>query len=398
MTLSFWQRTTREADASCDVAVVGGGIIGCSTAFWLRRLQPGLTVTIVEAGRLAQGASGRNAGFLLQGVTPDYVTDRALFGDDRARRLWQFTRENRDLIASELRPSSFALEASGSLSVAGTPEEDERLHAAVASMRADGAPVAYLPAEETNRRLKARGFLGALYVPSGAMLHPADLVRHIAVASGAQVLEHHRVVDLERRGEAVVLETPVRRLRAGRVVLAVNAYLPLLLPDLARFVRPVRAQMLATAPMTPRWLPLPAYTHEGYYYIRQAQDGTLLLGGARHLHRDVEVGYEDAVTPALQADLEGYLHRHFPQTRGLEVRRRWSGVMGFSPDRLPVVGTVPGLPGCTFAAGFTGHGMGYGFRFGRLMAEVALGLDAPDGLDLFTAERLAEHAGTVLVP
>ena len=389
MTLSFWQRSERAADVTCDVAVVGGGVIGAATAYWLRRQRPGLRVALVEAGRLASGASGRNAGFLMQGTAHDYVSDRAAYGPTRARRLWHFTRQNRDLIFSELKPRAFDLEASGSLAVAGTEAEDARLQEAVSWMRADGAAVAYVPPEDANRRLMAQGFYGALYVPSGAMLHPARLVRHLVAESGADVLEHHRVLALDEAGGRIALETPVRRVWAGQVVLALGAYLPRLLPELGRYVRPVRAQMLATAPRPPRWLAVPAYTHEGFFYLRQTPDGAVLVGGARNLHVEAEIGYDDATTPALQADLEAYLHRHFPQTRGLPVRHRWSGTMGFSPDHLPVVGTVPGIDGCVWATGFTGHGMGYGFRFGRLLAEVTLGHARPEDLDLFTVARFA---------
>lgn len=387
MTLSIWQRQARDEDVVCDVAVVGGGIIGCSVAYWLRRYAPSLQVAIVEAGCLASGASGRNAGFLIQGTAHDYVTDIKRYGHERARQLWHFTRENRELIASELRSRAFSLESSGSLTVAGTPAEDERLRRAVSLMRYDGAAVAYIPPDQANRRLMSQGFLGGLYIPSGAMLNPALLVRHIAAQSGAHVLEHHRVLGAEPTQEGVMLDTPVRCIRARKVVLALNAYLPTLYPELSRYVRPVRAQMLATAPMAPRWLQLPAYTHEGYFYIRQAPDGAVLLGGARHLHESEEVGYVDKTTSALQADLEAYLHKHFPQTRSLQVHRRWSGVMGFSPDGLPVMGTVPGLPDSVWAAGFTGHGMSYGFRFGQLLAGRTLGHPRPDEADLFDVDR-----------
>lgn len=370
--------------------------MGCSTAYWLRQLRPRLRVAIVEAGRLAQGASGRNAGFLLQGTAHDYLADQDTYGAEAMRRLWHFTKENRDLIAAELRSRAFDLEASGSLSVAGTQEEDERMQAAVPHMRADGALVAYIPPDDTNRRLTARGFFGALYVPSGAMLHPAKLVQHIAEASEARVLTHHRVVSIEAQNDPVILETPVRRIRAGQVVLALNAYLPQLYPALSRYVRPVRAQMFATRPVLPRWLQVPIYTHEGYFYLRQLKDGTILLGGARHLHRNVEVGYEDATTPALQNDLLTYLHHHFLQTHEAQIGQRWSGTMGFSPDGLPIIGAVPDLPGSIWTAGFTGHGMGYGFRFGKLLAEVALDEPRPAGLDLFSARRFVEPASVAV--
>ncbi len=386
-TLSFWQRSTRLDEVRCDVAVVGGGIVGASSAYWLKRDRPDLDVVLVEAERIAAGASGRNAGFLLQGTTSDFESDLTRYGSDHARRLWHFSQENRDLILQELSPRSFQLEASGSLTVAGSAGEDQRLRRSVSSMRAAGFPVAYIPEDETNRRLVARGFLGSLYMSSGAMLHPVLLVRHIVEQSGVPVLEGHRVIEIDGVEGDITLQTPVRTIRCKSVVLAMNAYLPKLLPALAPYVVPVRAQMLATEAMRSRWLQVPAYTHEGFYYIRQLPDGRVLLGGARHRHSVEERGYVDATTPALQDDLEAFLHDHFPQTVGLRVEQRWSGVMGFSPDGLPVVGQLPGIDGSYFATGFTGHGMGYGFRFGRLMADmIRRGFDATDA-DLFDSKR-----------
>lgn len=386
-TISIWQRSSRQDDVRCDIAVVGGGIVGVSTAYWLKREHPDLEIVLLEADRLAAGASGRNAGFLLQGTSSDFESDVATHGLDKTRRLWQFSQDNRDLIAQELSARAFQLEATGSLTVAGSYEEDERLRRSVSGMRAAGFPVAYIREDETNRRLVARGFLGSLFMPSGAMLHPVLLVRHIAEQSGAQLLEGHKVLSVMGEENDITLETPVRRIRTKRVVLALNAYLPQLIPALARYVSPVRAQMFATERMASRWLQVPAYTHDGYYYIRQLADGSVLLGGARHRHEIEERGYVDATTRSLQDDLESFLHGHFPQTEGLPVVQRWSCVMGFSPDGLPVVGEVPGITGSYYATGFTGHGMGYGFRFGRLMAQMTRrGFDATDA-DLFDGDR-----------
>src|SRR5690625_7913728 len=112
--------------------------------------------------------------------------------------------------------------------------------------------------------------------------------------------------------------------------------------------------MLATEPASLRCLQLPAYSHEGFYYVRQRADGVVLVGGARHLHMLEERGYAEQTTPALQADLERFIHQHFPQTRGLAVARRWSGVMGCSPDGLPGVGGVRHLSGGYCAERCTG--------------------------------------------
>ncbi|NNF57119.1 MAG: FAD-binding oxidoreductase [Rhodothermaceae bacterium] len=352
---------------SCDVAVVGGGIMGAATAFWLRRHDPSLRVVVCEAETLAHGASGRNAGFLLLGTHTDYASAIGAHGRSRARQLWQFTQETVQLIRETLDGAAFDLALTGSLIAAGSPEEAERLRRSAELLAEDGAEAVYHDAGDVNRRIHAQGFHGALFVPEGGTMHPVKLVRHLLALSGATALEGARVTAMEpvNRGMRLVSERGI--VEAGMVVLTLGAYLPQLVPEAAQFVRPVRAQMLATAPVAPV-LGLPVYSHGGFFYLRQHADGRLLLGGARHLHEAEEVGYDDATTEALQADLEAYLQTHLPEIGAPVIERRWSGTMGFSPDGLPVVGTVPGLERATFATGFTGHGMGFSLRFGLLLA------------------------------
>lgn len=391
-TTSHWQADApapASADAlppRCDVAVVGGGIAGVSTAYWLRRLAPGLDVVIVERERLAHGASGRNAGFLLQGTDADFARTADERGTEAAWRLWQFTQENRDGLAEAVAGADAGLTPSGSFSVAGDEAEDARLRRAAGLLRERGVAVTYLPSEETDARLGSVGFFGALHVESGAMLHPVRTVRALAERSGARVVEGRTVERVESSDSGVRIVTDGGTLDAGHAVLALNAYLPQLVPALARFVRPVRAQMLATAPL-PAGLAAPVYSHEGYYYLRQLATGEVLLGGARHRHRAAEIGYDDVTTDPLQADLEAYLRDHFPAFADAPVARRWSGTMGFSADGLPAFGAVPGVAGSLWVGGFTGHGMGYGFRMGRLVAATLIGQPDPFA-DLFDAQRL----------
>jgi len=386
MSVSFWQRADSADPDAYDVVIVGGGLVGCATAYWLHRRRSRLRVAIVEAHSVGHGASGRNAGFLLQGTDTDYLTALDRYGLRRAKHFWRFTRDNRDLIEAELQGAAFDFTACGSMTVAGTEAEDARLQEAVSPLRAIGAPVVYLSPKETNRRLRARGFWGSLFVTSGAMVNPLNLVQQVAAESRAHVFEYQPVQRVTAAGDHYRVETDGRQMQTRQVVFALNAHLPQVIPALAAYVRPVRAQMLATAP-TDRHLRLPAYTHMGAFYIRQGPGGEVLLGGARYRHAEAEVGYDDATTPAVQNDLERYLHAHFPWAQGLDVTQRWSGTMGFSPDGLPVVGAVPGQPGNVWAAGFTGHGMSCGFRMGQLLAARVLGDARPDGYELFAAAR-----------
>lgn len=390
MTISLWQKAHREQEMTYDVVVVGGGIVGCSTAYWLHRRRPSWQIAILEARTLGAGASGRNAGFILQGGYPNYLSDVEEYGERTARRLWHFTRANRDLLAKELRGSAFGWRSDGSLTVAGSAEEDERLRAGLSELRSAGAPVVYLDPEETNARVGAAEFYGGLFVTSGAVVNPLQLVHHVAVQSGADVRTQHPVERIHWADDDVLLDTPELRLGAHQVVLALGPSLPDLLPSAGEFVRPVRAQMLATAPADTVHIPVPVYSHQGGFYARQMEDGSVLVGGGRHSHREAEETSTDATTPAVQATIERYLHTHFPWTQSLSIRQRWSGIMGFSPDRRPVVGRVPQHPESVFATGFTGHGMAYGFRMGRLLADLICGTGQPEGLDLFAASRFED--------
>ncbi|MFB6099576.1 MAG: NAD(P)/FAD-dependent oxidoreductase [Salinibacter sp.] len=387
MTVSIWQQAHRRRQTAYDVIVVGGGIVGCSTAYWLRRRTPSLRVAILEARTLGAEASGRNAGFILQGTHTDYRSDMERYGERTARRLWNFTRANRDLLAKELRGTAFGWRSDGSLTAAGSLDEDERLRDSLSHLRAAGAPAVYLEPERTNARIQATDFRGGLFVTTGAVVNPLQLVHHIAAQSGADIHTQHPVERIHWSDNGVRLDTPDRRFRCDRVIFAVGPSLPTLVPAASRFVRPVRAQMLATAPADTVHIPVPVYAHEGGFYVRQLEDGRVLAGGGRHQHRDAEETSTDATTPAVQATIERYLHNHFPWTQSLSIAQRWSGTMGFSPDGRPVVGSLPGHPQGVFATGFTGHGMGYGFRMGQLLADLVDGPGRPGALDLFDASR-----------
>lgn len=391
MTVSFWQHTHRERARAYDVIVVGGGITGCSTAYWLHRRRPSLQIAVVEAEDLGAGASGWNAGFVLQGAAFDYLTDIERYGERTARRLWQFTRDNRELLVSELRGSAFYWDAQGSLTVAGNSEEDERLQSSVARLRAAGAPVVYLKPEQTNNRLHSSGFYGGLHVTTGGVVNPLQLVRHLAERSEADFYCHLPVRDVQFDLQGGVgLQTEDGPFWASRVVFAVGPFLPTLIPSLSRYVRPVRAQMLATAPAETAAIPLPVYSHAGEFYVRQLQTGEVLVGGGRYSHEAAENTTTDTTTPAVQAAIERYLHGHFPWTEPLSVRHRWSGTMGFSPDGLPVVGPVPDHPQSVFATGFTGHGLAYAIRMGRLLADRICGSGWSSEYELFAATRFGE--------
>jgi glycine/D-amino acid oxidase-like deaminating enzyme len=247
---------------------------------------------------------------------------------------------------------------------------------------------------DTNKRLNSSNFFGGLLVSTGATVDPVRLVNEIALRSKAVVRDNCLVEAVVQRSDRIEIRTSRHKFVAPVVTVALNAYLPTLFPDLHTMVSPVRAQMLGTSVASGPKINYPVYSHQGYYYLRQTGDGRLLVGGARHLHREEEVGYEDNTTLGLQNDLVRYLDTYFPKYKYQAIDNRWSGTMGFSPDGIPSIGAVPGLDGPQYwAAGFTGHGMSLGFLIGRTLANLAAG-HHPHEAAIFNPSRFSASRQT----
>lgn len=362
-----------EPPLEVETAVVGGGLVGLSVAWWLARA--GRKPVVFEAGALAGRASGRNAGLLLTGVP----LPLAAAGDGRGRAaalaLWHASRDNRELLRRELLDPGridCGFLPEGSWMAAVHRGRRDELEASAELLRAEGFEVEWRGAAAVRAASGSPLLAGALHQPRDGGLDPVRLCRGLAADGGFPVHTGFRVRAVEPAGGRVRLISEAGAVLAERAVFALNAYAPRLLPPLAGAVRPVRGQALATAPgerfMTGVW-----YLCDGFEYARQLADGTFLLGGKRTVAADVEVGYLETPTATVQGALERYLEEVFPRLAGRPVRHRWAGTMAFTDDFLPVVGAVPGLPGAVSAAGFSGHGMSLGFAAGRHLARLAWG-------------------------
>ena len=354
-----------EEDTSADVAIVGAGIAGLATAYQVSR--SGAKVVVVEARTVAEAASGRNAGFLLAGVAENFVAAARRYGEDRALRIWRFTRHNQELVREIVQREGIACDLgwNGSAQIAGDDEEWAEIRKSAERLKKEAVRVHLVPEDRA-----------AIYEEDGE-LHPVRYVRALAgaaVAAGARLHDRTRAVTVSRSE----VRTERARVQAGAVVVCVNAYSRHLVP---LRVRPVRGQMLATAPVARRVFERPAYANRGYRYWRQRADGRLLVGGWRETAADEEVGEEERTTPRIQQQLERFLRARCADAR---VTHRWAGTMGFSHDALPYVGLLDS--GVLVNAGFTGHGMAFATATGELVADLLRG-EKRNETDLFAPER-----------
>jgi gamma-glutamylputrescine oxidase len=216
---------------------------------------------------------------------------------------------------------------------------------------------------------------GATYSDDGD-LHPVKWVRGLARAAASVGARIHESTAVTAVADGQV-RTARATVRAGAVLLCTNAYTAHLAPSR---VRPVRGQMLATAPTAPVFA-RPAYANRGYQYWRQTADGRVVVGGWRDTAVDEEVGEDETPTPRIQSQLVDFLRAH-----GITapVTHRWAGTMGFSHDALPYAGHIGA--GSFVCGGFTGHGMSFGPACAELVATLVRGGSHPDA-DLFDPAR-----------
>lgn len=355
MSVSIWQADGTEPIREVDFLIVGAGLLGCAAADFAR--QAGHTVTITDTRDIGLGASSRNAGFMITGLDSYYHTAIAHYGHATAREMWELSRRTHDLWQGYIRGGSVRFQRIGSTLLAETAEEARELELAIHALEADG-----IPAEYHARDPLGRGYQAAIVQPNDGAVHPHDLVQAVFKASGAEFIGNNEVYRLEQVApERVIVSTRQFIFHARYVLLCTNAWSPYLDPFFIGKVIPTRAQCLVTAPLeTPSGLNTCGYSDYGFMYYRETFDGRLLIGGGRKQNKPLEHDTtDDRTTDPVQRILEDYLKRWFPDVTA-PIERRWSGIMGFTPDGLPIAGTLPGQPRVGFAVGCNGHGLAMG--------------------------------------
>lgn len=382
MTISFWlDAQTEKAKEEYDVVIVGAGITGAAAAYWLSR-KTELKIGVFDSGIAGGGASGRNGGFILRGVMSYYNKLVQAHGRDTARALLHFNEQTQNYLQEfvEKFGDSFSFEKCGSYLLAASLDELDDLSESAELMKEDGFELEYLKNDPVDR-----GYYGAIFNPCDMALNPYALVKALLFASGLDVHENEKVFQIGWQNHQALLRTPKRLISAGRVLLCTNAYLPLLLNEMSGIGKPVRGQILLTRPLEQRILDKLCYANYGHEYFRQLADGRFLLGGCREPFIEEEQSFADTTTANVQSSLQNYLKDRFPEVAGASIDYRWSGIMYFTQDGLPVIGEVPDKPGVLFAAGCNGHGMGYSLALAKLLVEYAL-----DGANpgIFDSRRL----------
>ncbi|MDZ7749695.1 MAG: FAD-dependent oxidoreductase [Halofilum sp. (in: g-proteobacteria)] len=393
---SYWEATLGDArpdwpalagDACCDVAIIGGGFTGLSAALHLAR-DHGIDARVLEAGPIAWGASGRNAGFCLLAATKLSIAQMLRrYGQAETQRFYAAQREGIELVRELCASEGIDCErrGEGTLTVAHVPGRlDELRREADTLTRLLGIPArVYTRAEFRALAHDGTEQHGGLHTGTGFALHPLKLALGIARAAerhGATLHGHSGVRDWRREGAAHMLHTAGGRLRARRVIVATNGYYPDgLHPRLDGRTLPALSNIIVTRPLDADELACQRYraaepicnTRTLLFYYRLLPDGRFLFGA----RGDTTGRPADGVR--MRAWMERRLGEVFPAWRGVAVDYFWRGLVCVTRRLAPSIGRLEDDPTVWYGFGYHANGVNTAPWTGmRLARAVAGGLDA----------------------
>ncbi|MBY8887475.1 FAD-binding oxidoreductase [Streptomyces sp. PTM05] len=371
--ISFWYADTgvpvpREplpGDISADVCVVGGGYTGLWTAYYLKKAVPFLRITVLERKFCGYGASGRNGGWLYNGIAGRERYAK-LHGHDAAVALQRAMNETVDEVirVAEEEGVDADVHKGGVLEVAYTPAQLSRLKAFHEAEAAFGeTDRLLLGARETAERIRVAGTVGGSWTPHGARIHPVKLVQGLARAvEELGVVIHESTPVTEIRPKHAV--TPYGTVRAPYVLRCTEGFTAALKGQKRSWL-PMNSSMIATEPLPKEvWETIGWQGREtlgdmahAYMYAQRTADDRIALGGRGVPYRYGSRTDNDGRTQAATVEaLREILVRFFPATAGVAIDHAWSGVLGVPRDWCASV-ELDRATGLGWAGGYVGSGV-----------------------------------------
>ena len=374
--ISLWDNTSLEpahanpfgGDTSCDLAIVGGGFTGLSTA--LHGAGRGLNCHVIEAETIGHGGSGRNVGYVNAGVWLPPQEVEGLLGADRGSTLIRTLGEAPAYVFELIEKHQIRAEPTrtGTIHAAHSPAGFDDLRRRAEGWQRLGAPVDLLTPQETATLTGTTGFFGGLLDHRAGTINPMGYVRGLAraaTAAGATISTGVRVTGLTRSGDKWQVRTTHGTVTAPNVVLATNAYTDNLWPGLRQTYTPIHFFQIATPPMGARaahilpqgqglWT-----TAQVMFALRRDAAGRLIAGS---------MGSVIGGTTGLTARwARTQLRRLFPDLGPMEFEEAWHGQIAMTPDHLFRIHRL--APGLYTPIGYNGRGITTGTIFGKALAE-----------------------------
>ncbi len=361
-----------EGSERADVAVIGAGFTGISTALTLA--ERGYSVAVIEANRVGWGASGRNGGQLIGGISGQRKIAHSRPGEI-GDLLWEMAWRGHEIIHRRVEQYRIACDLkAGYVDTAIKPRHWRALVQAFEELQARAFPYPYrlVDATELEALIGTRAYIGGLVNMRNGHLHPLNLClgeARAAAGLGVRIFERSAVTRIVH-GEPARISTGSGEVTADAVVLAGNAYHALERRHLSGLVFPAGSFIIATEPLpaevvaeiNPQDLAV-CDPNNILDYFRLSADRRLLFGG--------RCNYSGREPRSIQRTMAPRMVKIYPRLAGTRIDYEWGGKIGIVINRIPLIGRIGG--NVYYAQGYSGHGLNVTHLAGEILADAIAG-------------------------
>ena len=352
-----------------EVCIIGAGFTGLSTALHLA--EKGVKVCVLEAEKVAWGASGRNGGHVGTGQRVNQQVLEKQFGFVMAKKLWDFSLEAVELVEDLIKKYQIQCDLKhGILHVAAKHNDIEEMKISCDNLNRNYAydKFSFIEKDEVDAMLGTDKFYGGQLDEGTLHLHPLNYALGLAVAAtraGVQCFEQSKVTYYEE-AEHITIHTEHGIVRAKQMVLACNGYLEKLEQKIARKIMPINNFVLATEPLDEELarslIRDDVAVQDSLFvinYWKLSADNRLIFGGGEN--------YSKRFPKDIKAFVKKYMLRIYPQLESTQIDYAWGGTLAITMNRLPDYGKLS--ENIYYAQGYSGHGVPTATFAGKLISE-----------------------------
>ncbi|MEM7118219.1 MAG: FAD-dependent oxidoreductase [Chloroflexota bacterium] len=374
-------------ETTADLAIIGGGYTGVSTAYHFSRRFPEKRVVLLEAKALANGASGRNGGMMLNWV---YGTGKVT--PEIRKRIYDATAETIDDIEGMIEEHDLdvSYRRDGSFEVFTDPQRAEETAVYVQHLNKLGIPVQFMDETAVRQHINLSGVYGGYFDPAEGQLNGVQFIRElrpVLEAQGVEIYENTAVLKVEE-SSTITLTTPNGSVKAKAIVLATNAYTGKL-GYFRKAYFPLHSHVFATAPQSSErleqfgWKKTAGFSDDlnRISYATRTREGHIVFGGGSNIsygylfnNRTIFPGSPDSAKLAF-ADMAKTMDTYLPGSSQLPIAHRWTGTLAVTLRRNCSMGVRGEHRNVYFAFGYSGHGVTAANMAGRVLTDLYSGAE-----------------------